>query len=399
MRYMVGLFSKTRELYDALGNETRLSILILLRAKKEMSLEDFRNYLEKENKENLKYHLNILEKSRLIQKQDSYYSLTEEGVRRLSELGITELEAVGLIEKEEFSTESAPITTEEGIRQSPDLGVTDLEAVKLARETRPLSSLRIQYTAAKYGSLALKFAPKLYYIDSEKSFENIKPEDIGGLYWRPVESSVDWADVCIQYIVYFKYQHWVPSIFDKFSGKLSGKHPNDFAPIFLYLKNEKPVRVVFDICHYEAVGVINIPSPLLPQDKGPQFHIKNFYRGLLPLEDTKGFIPLKVIPHLLGQELLNLWWNGFTSDGTFDEKAKLIIREKLENPFKEITTFRDRPGELGFLFHLLFQSKKDGRIIELGEEMGFEEGDIKETGEFIDRNILVEPEVLSCIPV
>ncbi|KYK37632.1 MAG: hypothetical protein AYK19_00075 [Theionarchaea archaeon DG-70-1] len=117
---MVGLFSKTRELYDALGNETRLSILILLRAKKELGLEDFRNYLGEENKENLKYHLDILEKSRLIQKQDPYYSLTREGVRRLSELGITELEAVGLIEKEEFSTKSAPITTEEGIRQSPN---------------------------------------------------------------------------------------------------------------------------------------------------------------------------------------------------------------------------------------------------------------------------------------
>lgn len=129
---MVGLFSKTRELYDALGNETRLSILILLRAKKEMSLEDFRNYLGEENKENLKYHLNILEKSRLIQKQDSYYSLTEEGIRRLSELGIAELD-VELIEKEEFSTESAPITTEEGIRQSPELGVTDLEAAEPAK--------------------------------------------------------------------------------------------------------------------------------------------------------------------------------------------------------------------------------------------------------------------------
>ena len=69
---MVGLFSRTRELYDALGNETRLSILILLRAKKELGLGDFRNYFGEENKENLKYHLNILEKSRLIQKQDSY---------------------------------------------------------------------------------------------------------------------------------------------------------------------------------------------------------------------------------------------------------------------------------------------------------------------------------------
>jgi hypothetical protein len=31
---MIGIFSRITELYDALANETRLSILILLRAKK-----------------------------------------------------------------------------------------------------------------------------------------------------------------------------------------------------------------------------------------------------------------------------------------------------------------------------------------------------------------------------
>lgn len=46
--------------------------------------------------ETLEHHLNTLEKAKLIQKKDSSYSLTKEGKRRLSELGVTELEAMEL---------------------------------------------------------------------------------------------------------------------------------------------------------------------------------------------------------------------------------------------------------------------------------------------------------------
>lgn len=44
----------------------------------------------------LERHLDILEKSRLMQESNSIYSLTEEGIRRLSELGVTKLEAIEL---------------------------------------------------------------------------------------------------------------------------------------------------------------------------------------------------------------------------------------------------------------------------------------------------------------
>jgi len=44
---MIGFFSKTIELYDALGDEIRLSMLILLRAKKKLELKDFEFYLGK----------------------------------------------------------------------------------------------------------------------------------------------------------------------------------------------------------------------------------------------------------------------------------------------------------------------------------------------------------------
>ena len=103
---MIGIFSKTTELYNALENETRLSILILLKAKKEMDLEDFRNYLGEESIEILENHLNILEKVRLIQKRDPSYSLTKEGERRLSELGVTESEAIELTKEREISIKS-----------------------------------------------------------------------------------------------------------------------------------------------------------------------------------------------------------------------------------------------------------------------------------------------------
>ena len=142
--------------------------------------------------------------------------------------------------------------------------------------------------ATHYEHLALKFAPELYYVRTNNALRNIWPQDLGGIYWRAVPSSVRWADVCIQYIVYFTEQRWVSSILDKFLDIIPGNHPNDYAPIFLYLRDGKPVRVVFDICHYEAVGAINSPSPVLPLSKGPLLKIKNFYRGFSTLDDCTG---------------------------------------------------------------------------------------------------------------
>lgn len=97
---MIGFFTKTRELYNVLGDETRLSILILLRTRR-MSLEDIKNYLGRKPNEMLDYHLNILGKNRLIQKSGVFYFLTEEGISRLSELGITTSEAVKLAKERE----------------------------------------------------------------------------------------------------------------------------------------------------------------------------------------------------------------------------------------------------------------------------------------------------------
>ncbi len=251
-------------------------------------------------------------------------------------------------------------------------------------------------------TLALQFAPELYYTDTEKSFQNVAPEDMAGLYWRPVKSSVS-SIVCIQYIVYFKQQQWVPSVLDRFSGKIPGNHPNDYAPIFLYFKNQKLVRAVFDICHYEAIGIVDTPSEVIPSDEKPKFQLKNFYRGLLPLRKTRGYTLLGAVPVRLSSQRLTDWWNGLTPHGVYNDKAKLIIRKKLENPFSKISTFRDRAGKLGFLFHWIFRSAKEyqerglptdaGGITSTVEQgMGekrkyFSREDIKETMEFVENNI------------
>lgn len=267
----------------------------------------------------------------------------------------------------------------------------------------------MQSMANSHEVLAFKFAPELYYVESQGSFENINPGDMGGLYWRAVPSLVSWADVCIQYIIFFRQQCWAPSIFDRFSGKLPGNHPNDYAPIFLYFKGEKPVRAVFDICHYEVVGEINAPSAFFHPDERPKFQIRYFYRGLTPVKESKGMTPLGGAPIRLSQGRLTHWWDGFTSEGSFDEKAKLIIVKKLENPFKKITTFRDRAGKLGFLFHWIFQSAREyqaeGVSMETGavaseveREMGdkacyFSPEDIREVAEFVGQNIFEESEM------
>lgn len=268
--------------------------------------------------------------------------------------------------------------------------------------------------AHQYEPLALKFAPELYYKETKIPLTNIVPEDYGGLYWRPVPSSVRWADVCIQYVVYFTYQRWVPSILDEIIDILPGNHPNDYAPLFLYFKHGKPVRAVFDICHYEAVGAVNTPSLNLPPDRGPTFHVKNFYRGFAPLEDRKAYIPLGMSPVRLTQQRLTEWWKGFVSGKPYQKEAKLIIRKKLENPFKKMTTFRDHASKLGFLFHWIFRSAKEyqarglpvdvrGLLSQVEGGMGdrvkyFSHKTIKETAEFVNHHIFDEsgvPEYLA----
>lgn len=274
---------------------------------------------------------------------------------------------------------------------------------------------RMDGMATEYGPLALKFAPELYYVDTDVPFGDIAPQDMGGLYWRVVERAVSWADVCIQYIIYFNQQRWVShTIFDRFSGKLPWNHPNDYAPIFLYFKNGKPVRAVFDICHYEAVGAVNTPSVLLPPDERPKFQVKNFYRGLSLLESGEGYAPLGGAPIRLTRERLDEWWKGFVFGDTYDGKAKLIIKKKLEDPFKRITTFRDRASKLGFLFHWIFRSTKeyvmrglptdvDAVASQIEEGMGdrakyFAHKDVKNVMEFVEQNIFEEsgvPEYLA----
>ena len=248
--------------------------------------------------------------------------------------------------------------------------------------------------ATTHEDLAHTFAPLLYYKESLNPFEDITPEDMGGLYWQVIEDPVEETDFCIQYIAYFRYQHWTPSIFDRFSGKLPGEHPNDYVPIFLYFKNEEPVKAVFDICHYEAVGTITASSGLLPQNSRPKLHVRNFYRGLLPLEDEKGYNLLQAGPISLSREQLTYWWNGRTHDGTYDDRAKLIIKEKLNNPFQEMTTFRDNTGSLGRVFDLIFKLKKGGWTVSLSE---FSPEDIDAVEEFVEQNILEKSEVLDYV--
>lgn len=275
------------------------------------------------------------------------------------------------------------------------------------------------FMAVDYRTLATKYAPELYYVDTKNSFKSIAPKDMGGLYWRLATSSVPWADVCIQYIVYFKQQQWVPSILvkilERFSGelgKLPGNHPNDYVPIFLYFKNGKPIRAAFDVCHYEVVGVVNIPSRVLPRDGRPKFQVKNFYRGILPLENGTEYTILGGPPTPLSQERLTDWWKGRTSTGSYDNEAKLIIRDKLQNPFQEITTFRDFESKYGDIFHWIFwsakkeeQPRKRARKVDtdavtmraekrLGEmKKNFSHEDIKALTEFVDQNIFEESRV------
>jgi hypothetical protein len=200
-----------------------------------------------------------------------------------------------------------------------------------------------------YEPLAIKYAPRLYYKESDSAFRDISPDDLGGFYWRTVDTTVSWADICIQYIGYFKQQRWDFSILDKYLKRQIGSHPNDFVPIFLYLKNEKPVKIVFDIWHYDLVGEINDPTPFLHEEGQPQFLVFNYYRGLNPLKKIKGYKILKTDPEVLDQDLLKEWYLGRTCDGDYIEEAKFVIKNKLDSPFQVITTFRDKSDLKGTL--------------------------------------------------
>ena len=266
-----------------------------------------------------------------------------------------------------------------------------------------------------YQTIAQIFAPELYYKKTQDLFENTYPEDLGGYFWRLLPSSVRWADVCVQYILFFIQQRWVSTtIFDRFSGKFPGEHPNDYVPIFLYLKDGNPIRIVFDICHYEAIGAINSPSPFFSQDEPPKLRIRHFYRGIVPLKDESEYTPLYTGLLPVSEERIKEWWNGFTVAGINDERAKLVIRDKLTNPFKRITTFRDHSSKLGFLFDRIFGIAKEYQVLDLprdtdiivskvedqiGEKLKyFSHKEIVEVTDFVKQNLfqdLAIPEYLS----
>ncbi|MBU7036478.1 MAG: hypothetical protein HXS52_00985 [Theionarchaea archaeon] len=276
---------------------------------------------------------------------------------------------------------------------------------------------------SQHETLALKYSPELYYAETRDPFKDVCSDDFGGIYWRAVESSVAWADVCIQYLLYFKEQHWVPSPLDGIlsklagkGGKLPGNHPNDYAPIFLYFKDGHPVRAVFDVCHYEAVGVLAEGSGFLPPDSKLKFQITNFYRGLRPLTESEDLTYLQesFVPRLLSQERLEDWWEGLTVSGTFQEAAKLIIREKIHNPFQEISTFRDIGSKLGKIFDLIFRSTENipvirvstgdtGIVSEIQEKMpdrdDISEEDIKGVLRFAEEHVLEDPHASNYLPV
>ena len=211
--------------------------------------------------------------------------------------------------------------------------------------------------------LAQKFVPRLFFIKTNKSVDNIKPEYYRGIYWRSVKSAEKWADLCIQYILFFDRQELAPDLAGTFLGKFLMTHFNDYAPIFLYLKNETPVRVVFDICHYEAVGKIDCPSPLLPKNEGPQFQVWKFYRGILPVRDARQYEPLTKRLAPLNPHRLNEWWKGLTIEGDYKKEAKFVIIKKLKRPFQEIVTFRDSESVFGLLIDAFFKAKRIGEDV------------------------------------
>lgn len=251
--------------------------------------------------------------------------------------------------------------------------------------------------AVAYESLALRFAPTLFYARSVSPFTNIAPEEMGGMYWRAERSG---RTTCIQYITFFRQQHWVPSILDKFSGKIPGNHPNDYIPVFMYFEGETLVDVAFDICHYEAVGHMTPTSSLLPSERGPQFLVKNFYRGLAPLKSSKGHISLGGVPVPLSRERLSAWWNGMTWEGSFNEKAKFIIRKKLINPFEEITTFLDETGALGRFFDRIFQGKdnESGVVVREPDRREYTPADVQSMREFVNAHIDMDTRQFLVLP-
>lgn len=258
-------------------------------------------------------------------------------------------------------------------------------------------------------NLALKFLPDLYYQPTDNPFYTITPHELGGVYWRIVPSTVRWADMCIQYILYFTYQHWAPSILDVLYDHLPGTHPNDFAPIFIYVKDEKMVRIVFDICHYEVVGDININGSIFLPHMRPAFQVKYFYRGFSPCVDPEILSPLFYRGIPLDDDRIIYWQDGYTVKGSIHEKAKLVIQDKLKYPFKKITTFRDHASRAGFIFHCIFNSsirypmsqipnnieeitaQVEQTIQKKGIECGHE--DLKNVITFVNEEMLSTPEI------
>jgi hypothetical protein len=266
--------------------------------------------------------------------------------------------------------------------------------------------------------LAHDFAPELYYVETAVPLRNTEPEDYVGLYWREITNPKSEKDLCIQYIAFFKYQHLIPSILCKILNISPGVHPNDYVPIFLYFKHQKLIKAVFDICHYEAIGEIDTSFPYFSKEKSPQFQIKWSYRGLKPLrlKNDEEFKRFNENLNSLDEKTLNDWWDGKTLQGSRKKEAEFVIKEKLINPFQNITTFRDHSEILGHLLDAIFRVMRKEKVLiaerslastilpqikskspNIGERVN--EKDLEDLVQFVGEYIVDELEVLDYVAV
>jgi hypothetical protein len=271
---------------------------------------------------------------------------------------------------------------------------------------------------SEIGKLAHDFAPELYYVETVVPLQNTEPEDYVGLYWREVANPKSEKDLCIQYIAFFRYQHLIPNIVCKILNISPGVHPNDYVPIFLYFREKRPVKAVFDICHYEAIGEIDTSFPYFSREKGPQFQVRWSYRGLKPLRirNDRGYKRFNETLSFLDKKTLNDWWEGRTLEGTHEKEAEFVIRQKLINPFQDITTFRDHSEVLGYLFDAIFRvmrkekvlkaerllaspklARIKGKSLNIGQRVS--EKDLEDLVQFVGKCIIDEPEVLNYVTI
>ena len=154
------------------------------------------------------------------------------------------------------------------------------------------------------------------YVPVVAEYQARDPAELETIYYRIVKRPN--AESCIQYLYYWNFQVFPP-------------HSYDYEPIYVYFRDGRLDHVAFDFFHYDAL-IVSFATA---------FQICGLWHAFGAIEQTpKAHLDRPIMR--LDNAILCKWYN------RPHPESRLVIRQKLTDPWLVRSTFRDDDKDLMF---------------------------------------------------